>query len=31
MDQGEPRPAWMLFRREARLFALRHRDVAIRL
>lgn len=25
------KPAWMLFRREAALFASRHRDVAIRL
>ncbi|MCO5089412.1 hypothetical protein [Bosea sp. (in: a-proteobacteria)] len=29
--QGEAQPAWMLFRREAMLFALRHHDVAIRL
>lgn len=26
-----PQPAWMLFRREAALFASRHREVAVRL
>lgn len=26
-----PQPAWMLFRREARQFASRHREVAVRL
>ena len=30
-DHATPQPAWMLFRREAALFASRHRDVAIRL